>query len=88
MLLDPKILILDEATASIDTETERLIVDGINRLTEGRTTFMIAHRLSTIVNADRILVVGDYNIAEDGNHEELLAKKGHYYNFYTKQTEK
>ncbi len=88
MLLNPKILILDEATASIDTKTERLIIEGINRLTEGRTTFMIAHRLSTIVNADRILVIGDYNVAEDGTHEELMAKKGAYYNFYTKQTEK
>ncbi|MBQ7951452.1 MAG: ABC transporter ATP-binding protein [Clostridia bacterium] len=88
MLLDPKILILDEATASIDTETERQIIEGINRLTEGRTAFMIAHRLSTIVGADRILVLGDYNVAEEGSHEELMAKKGQYYNFYTKQTEK
>lgn len=87
MLLDPKILVLDEATASIDTETERQIVEGINRLTEGRTAFMIAHRLSTIVNSDRILVLGDYNVVEEGTHEELMAKQGAYYNFYTKQTE-
>ena len=87
MLLNPKILILDEATASIDTETERLIMEGIRRLTKGRTTFMIAHRLSTIVNADRILVIGDYNIVEDGQHQELMEKRGAYYNYYTKQTE-
>lgn len=87
MLLNPKILVLDEATASIDTQTERLIIEGINRLTQGRTTFMIAHRLSTIVNADRILVLGDYNVIEDGTHQELMAKKGAYHSFYTKQTE-
>ena len=87
MLLNPKILILDEATANIDTETERMIIDGIQRLTAGRTTLMIAHRLSTIVNADRIIVLGDHNVAEDGTHAELMAKKGQYYNYYTKQTE-
>lgn len=87
MLLGPKILVLDEATASIDTQTERLIIEGINRLTQGRTAFMIAHRLSTIVNADRILVLGDMGVVEEGSHQELMAKKGRYYEFYTKQTE-
>ena len=86
MLLNPKILVLDEATANIDTETEQLIIEGIKRLMEGRTTLMIAHRLSTIVGSDRILVIGDTNVVEEGTHEALLAKKGVYYNYYTKQT--
>lgn len=87
MLLNPKILILDEATSSVDTETEKAIIEGINRLTAGRTAFMVAHRLSTIVNADRILVVGNQTILEDGSHTELMQQKGYYYNFYTKQSE-
>ncbi|MBE7019411.1 MAG: ABC transporter ATP-binding protein [Ruminococcaceae bacterium] len=87
MLLNPKILVLDEATANIDTETEQLIIEGIKHLMEGRTTLMIAHRLSTIVGSDRILVIGDTNVVEEGTHEELLAKQGAYYNYYTKQTE-
>ncbi len=86
MLLNPRILVLDEATANIDTETEQFIIEGIRKLTEGRTTLMIAHRLSTIVGADRILVIGDTNVIENGTHQELLEKKGAYYNYYTKQT--
>ena len=87
MLLNPRILVLDEATANIDTETEQLIIEGVKRLMEGRTTLMIAHRLSTIVGSDRIMVVGDTNIVESGTHQELMTKKGAYYNYYTKQTE-
>ena len=87
MLLNPKILVLDEATANIDTETEQFIIEGIKHLMEGRTTLMIAHRLSTIVGSDRILVIGDSNVVEEGTHEELLKKKGAYYNYYKKQTE-
>jgi ATP-binding cassette subfamily B protein len=86
MLQDPKILILDEATASIDTETEKEIIKGIEELTKGRTSFMVAHRLSTIVNADRILVIGDQKILEQGSHSELLELKGEYYKYYTTQT--
>ncbi len=87
MLLNPKILVLDEATANIDTKTEQLIIEGIKRLMEGRTTLMIAHRLSTIVGSDRIMVVGDTNIVESGSHQELMEKKGAYYHYYAKQTE-
>lgn len=86
MLQDPKILILDEATASIDTETEKEIIKGIEELTKGRTSFMVAHRLSTIVNADRILVIGNQKILEQGSHSELLELKGEYYKYYTTQT--
>ena len=87
MLLDPKVLILDEATASIDTQTEKMVIEGISKLTEGRTCFMVAHRLSTIINADRILVIGDQNIIEQGSHSALMDKKGTYYEFYTTQTQ-
>ena len=85
MLSDPKILILDEATSSIDTKTERLLQEGIQALLKGRTSFIIAHRLSTIKNCDRILYVGDKQILESGSHEELLAKRGLYYKLYTAQ---
>ena len=85
LLADPRILILDEATASIDTHTERLVQQGIRKLLEGRTSFVIAHRLSTIRNADRIMVVEDGGIAESGTHEELMRLKGQYYNLYTSQ---
>ncbi len=85
LLSDPRILILDEATASIDTHTEKLVQDGIAKLLKGRTSFVIAHRLSTIRNADLIMVVEDGIIAESGTHEELLQKKGQYYNLYTSQ---
>jgi ATP-binding cassette subfamily B protein len=87
ILCDPKILVLDEATSSIDTFTEQLIQQAIGRVIEGRTSFMIAHRLSTVRNADVILVVKDGRIIESGTHAELLKKKGYYYNLYTRQYE-
>ena len=79
MLNNPRLLILDEATASLDTESEYLIQKAIGRLTEGRTTFAIAHRLSTLKDADRLVVIDGHHIAEVGTHEELLEKKGIYY---------
>lgn len=79
MLNDPRLLILDEATASLDTESEYLIQKAIGRLTKGRTTFAIAHRLSTLKDADRLVVIDGHHIAEVGTHEELLARKGIYY---------
>lgn len=82
MVSDPKILILDEATSSIDTKTELLVQAGIEHLLAGRTSFVIAHRLSTIRKADRIFVVDDGKILEEGNAEELMAKKGLYYQLY------
>ena len=85
LLADPKILILDEATSSIDTETEILLQKGLNRLLEGRTSFIIAHRLSTIKNANCILYVDKGDIIERGNHDELLAQKGEYYQLYMSQ---
>lgn len=85
LLADPKILILDEATSSIDTETEILLQQGLNRLLEGRTSFIIAHRLSTIKNADFIMYIDKGGIKEKGSHEELLARKGEYYHLYMSQ---
>ncbi len=85
LLADPKILILDEATSSIDTETEILLQEGLNKLLEGRTSFIIAHRLSTIKNADCILYIDKGAILEHGNHEELLELKGEYYKLYLSQ---
>lgn len=85
MVSDPKILILDEATSSIDTHTEILVQKGIESLLKDRTSFVIAHRLSTIKNADRILVIDDGGIIEAGNHEELMEKKGAYYELYEAQ---
>ncbi len=79
ILSNPKILVLDEATSSIDTNTERLIQEAIERVLEGRTSFVIAHRLSTIRKADRILVIDHGELIEEGNHEELMNKKGMYY---------
>ncbi len=85
MISKPRILILDEATSSIDTRTERLVQKGIESLLEGRTSFVIAHRLSTIQKADRILVVDKQGITEAGSHDELIARKGHYYDLYMAQ---
>ena len=85
ILADPKILILDEATSSVDTRTELLIQKAMDNLMEGRTSFVIAHRLSTIKNADLILVINNGDIVEQGNHEELLAKGGFYANLYNSQ---
>lgn len=85
ILADPRIFVLDEATSSIDTVTEKLIQDAIENLMKGRTSFVIAHRLSTIRQADVILVVKDGKIIEQGTHTELIAKKGAYYNLYTRQ---
>ncbi|WP_300382448.1 ATP-binding cassette domain-containing protein, partial [Clostridium sp.] len=85
LLSNPKILILDEATSSIDTETEALLQEGIDKLLKGRTSFVIAHRLSTIVNSDKIMYIGDKKILECGNHNELIKEKGYYYNLYKSQ---
>ena len=82
MLLNPNILILDEATSSIDTHTEVRIQKAFDRLTNGRTAFIVAHRLSTIQNADVILVMKDGHIIEQGRHEELLEKGGFYHKLY------
>ena len=83
---DPPALILDEATSSIDTRTEKIVQEGMDRLMAGRTTFVIAHRLSTVRNSDCILVLEKGCVVERGNHEELLAQKGRYYNLYTGMT--
>ncbi|MBE5772358.1 MAG: ABC transporter ATP-binding protein [Clostridiales bacterium] len=85
LLSDPAILILDEATSSIDTQTEKLLQEGINEMLKGRTSFIIAHRLSTIKNCDRILYIGNKGIMESGSHDELMAKEGLYYQLYTTQ---
>lgn len=82
---NPKLFVLDEATSSIDTETEKKIQNAIEKVLKGRTSFIIAHRLSTIKNADRILVIKNGKIVEEGNHRSLLKKKGYYYNLYTNQ---
>ena len=87
MLTDPTMLILDEATSSIDTMTEQRIQKAFAALMKGRTSFIIAHRLSTIKDADRILVMRDGNIIEQGRHEELLEKKGFYAKLYNSQFE-
>lgn len=87
VLANPRIFVLDEATSSIDTITEQLIQKAIEHLMHGRTSFVIAHRLSTIRQSDIILVVDDGKIIEQGSHDELMKKKGHYYNLYTRQFE-
>jgi subfamily B ATP-binding cassette protein MsbA len=85
VLADPRILILDEATSSLDSESEALIQEGLKHLLQGRTTFVIAHRLSTIRRADQILVVEQGRIIERGNHAQLYARQGRYYEMYTRQ---
>jgi ATP-binding cassette subfamily B protein len=85
ILSNPRIFVLDEATSSVDTQTEALIQHAIEKTLEGRTSFIIAHRLSTIRNADRILVISDGETAESGTHQELMAKRGQYFNLYTNQ---
>ena len=87
LLSDPAILILDEATSSIDTQTEKLLQEGIREMLRGRTSIIVAHRLSTIKNCDRILYISNKGIAEMGSHDELMAKKGLYYQLYTAQVD-
>jgi ABC-type multidrug transport system fused ATPase/permease subunit len=85
ILANPRVLILDEATSSLDTESESLIQESLKQLLKGRTTFVIAHRLSTIRAANQILVIEQGEIAERGTHDELIAKKGRYFELYTYQ---
>ena len=85
LLADPRIFVLDEATSSVDTVTERLIQEAIEKVMAGRTSFIIAHRLSTIRRADVILVVHDGRIVESGTHASLMAAKGAYWQLYTRQ---
>ncbi|SHF03563.1 ATP-binding cassette, subfamily B [Atopostipes suicloacalis DSM 15692] len=87
LLSDPKVLILDEATSSIDTQTEILLQEGLDRLLEGRTAFVVAHRLATIRNSDRIFYIGDRKILEEGSHDELMRQGGNYYNLYKTQSD-
>ena len=85
ILKDPRIIILDEATSSVDTRLEKMLQEAMHRVMDGRTSFVIAHRLSTIKNADLILVLKDGDVIESGTHEELLAKKGFYADLYNSQ---
>lgn len=87
LLSDPSILVLDEATSSIDVQTEKALQQGLNAMLQGRTSFIIAHRLSTIKNCDKIMYIDQGGIMECGTHEELMAKKGYYYQLYTAQME-
>ena len=84
----PEVMILDEATANIDTETEKLIQDSLEKMMNVGTMLIVAHRLSTIQHADKIIVLSHGEILEQGNHQELLKKKGHYYNLYNIQLDK
>ena len=86
-LKNPKILVLDEATSALDTVTEQRIQASLDELSRGRTTIVIAHRLSTVKNADRIAVVEDEHIVEQGTHAELMKAKGYYWRLYTRQYE-
>lgn len=86
LIKDPPILILDEATASLDAESEALLQEALDRLMKGRTTFVIAHRLATVVHADKILVLRDSRIAESGTHEELMRQGGYYTSLVERQT--
>ncbi|MFW6061603.1 MAG: ABC transporter ATP-binding protein, partial [Planctomycetota bacterium] len=85
ILADPQIFVMDEATSSVDTETEQVIQRGLHRVLSGRISFVIAHRLSTIRSADRILVIDGGQIVEHGSHRELIAQGGRYYELYTNQ---
>ena len=85
-MADPRVIILDEATSNLDTESESFIQKSLGILMKDRTTFVIAHRLSTIQQADQILVIEEGNIVERGKHDELLEKKGRYYDLYTYQS--
>jgi ATP-binding cassette subfamily B protein len=85
MVADPKILILDEATSNVDTRTEKLIQEGLQRLMHGRTSFVIAHRLSTIRPADKILVINNGEIIEADSHDNLMAQRGFYYDLFMTQ---
>ena len=87
LIKDPRILILDEATSNIDTQTELLVQNGISKLMNGRTCFIVAHRLSTIKNSDRIFVLDDNKIIEEGSHEELIKLNGFYTMLYNSQFE-
>ena len=82
---DTELVILDEATSNIDTQTEKLVQEGIEKILHGRTSFVVAHRLSTIRDCDKIMVINNGEIEEVGNHEELLKKKGSYYELYMAQ---
>jgi len=88
MIKDAPFLILDEATSNVDTRTEEIVQNAMDKLTEGKTSFIIAHRLSTIKNADLILVMKDGNIIEQGNHDTLIKKKGDYADLYNSQFQK
>ena len=85
-IADPPVLILDEAASSIDTRTERIVQEGMDKLMHGRTTFVIAHRLSTVRNSDCIIVLEQGHVIERGTHEQLIEKKGKYYQLYTGKT--
>ena len=85
LLSDPDLLILDEATSNVDTVTEEKIQQAMDAVLAGRTSFVIAHRLKTIINADKIAVLRDGNVIEQGSHSELIAQKGFYYDLYTNQ---
>ncbi|MDR0897089.1 MAG: ATP-binding cassette domain-containing protein, partial [Oscillospiraceae bacterium] len=85
ILADPRIFVLDEATSSVDTETEQRIQEAIREVLKGRTSFIVAHRLSTIRSADRILVIDGGKVIEEGSHKQLLRQKGVYYHLYTNQ---
>jgi ATP-binding cassette subfamily B protein len=86
LLTDPPVLILDEPTSALDAESEALVQDALNRLTRGRTTLVIAHRLSTVVGADRIVVLKDGRIVEEGTHAQLIQRRGYYWSLVQRQT--